>query len=75
MATIKTRINITLAGPTRQALVQLARRDSMPQATKAAKLLEMALEFEEDQVWDILAKQRDGKNAGYLSHNKAWKNV
>ena len=75
MSTVKARINITLAGPARQALAQLARRDSVPQATKAARLLETALELEEDQVWDALAKRRDVKNARYLSHNKIWNNV
>lgn len=57
----------------RNALSRLARRDQVPQATKAARLLETALELEEDQVWDAIAKQRDIKNARYLSHDKAWK--
>ena len=39
----------------RNALSRLARRDQVPQATKAARLLETALELEEDQVWDAIA--------------------
>lgn len=73
MPTTKTRINISLPDDVRNALSRLARRDRVPQATKAARLLETALELEEDQVWDVIAKQRDVKNARYLSHDKAWK--
>lgn len=73
MATTKTRINITLSDNLRDVLIKLAKRDKVPAATKAVKLLEIALELEEDQAWDALAKRRDVKNARYLSHTKAWK--
>ncbi|MBI2889137.1 MAG: hypothetical protein HYY10_04440 [Candidatus Liptonbacteria bacterium] len=73
MATVKTRINISLPDDVRDALAKLSRRDKVPQATKAVRLLEAALELEEDQVWDALAKRRDVKNARYLSHSQAWK--
>lgn len=55
------------------ALVKLARRDRIPRATKAARLLEVALEIEEDQVWSAIAERRDTKNARYISHSKTWK--
>ena len=73
MPTTKTRINISLPDEIRDALAKLARRDRIPQATKAARLLETALELEEDQIWDILAKRRDIKKARYLSHAGAWR--
>ena len=73
MATTKTRINISLSDEVKEALDKLARRDQVPQATKAVRLLEIALELEEDQVWNRIASRRDVKNARYLSHNKAWK--
>ena len=73
MPTTKTRINISLSDGVRDVLARLSRRDRIPQATKAARLLEMALELEEDQIWDMVAKQRDIKNARYISHDKAWK--
>ena len=57
----------------KEALLRLSRRDHVPQATKAARLLEIALEIEEDQIWDAIAQRRDTKNARYLTHNKAWK--
>ncbi len=73
MPAIKTRINISLSDHVRQGLVKLAHRDRLPEATKAAHLLEMALEMEEDQVWDKLAQSRDSKTARFISHAKAWK--
>jgi len=75
MPTIKTRINISLSDSIKDALAKLARRDRIPQATKAARLLEMALEIEEDQAWEEIAQRRDTKSAQYLSHKKAWSNV
>ena len=73
MATTKTRINISLPDNVRDALTKIARRDRIPAATKAARLLEIALEIEEDQVWEALAQRRDTRNASYIPHKKAWK--
>lgn len=72
MPTIKTRINISLSDSMKDALAKLARRDRIPQATKAARLIEMALEIEEDQVLDEVARIRDTRNARYLQHKKVW---
>ena len=72
MPTTKTRINISLSRPIEKALAHLARRDRVPQATKAARLLEAAIELEEDQVWDAIARKRDTKGARYVSHESAW---
>ena len=73
MPTTKTRINISLSGEIRKALISLAHRDHVPQATKAARLLELALEIEEDQVWNKIAEDRNTHKARYLSHKQAWK--
>lgn len=73
MATTKTRINISLSDDMKKALISLAERDHIPEATKAVRLLELALEIEEDQVWNKLAEARDSYKAHYLSHKKAWK--
>lgn len=72
MATTKSRINISLPDDTRRALDSIAKRDQMPAATKAANLLEIALELEEDQVWGKVAKQRDTKGARFVSHEDAF---
>lgn len=73
MATIKTRINISLPDDIKRALIKLARRDRIPTATKAEHLLETALELEEDLAWDAIASRRDAKNARYIPHRRAWK--
>ena len=50
----------------------IAKRDRVPQATKATELLRVALEIEEDQVWAEIAQNRDRKGARFISHKKAW---
>jgi len=57
----------------KEMLFKLARRERIPAATKAARLLEAALEMEEDQIWETIAQKRDTKRARYISHRKAWK--
>lgn len=74
MPTTKTRINISLSDDLSHALKKLAHRDQVPTATKAERLLEIALEIEEDVVWDSIASKREKfKNARFISHNQAWK--
>lgn len=72
MTTTKTRLNISLSPEIESAVKRLAKRDKIPQATKAAQLLKIALEIEEDQIWDTLASERDKKGAKFISHKKAW---
>lgn len=72
MPTTKTRINVSLPLAVHRGLAALARRDCVPRATKAARLLEIALELEEDQIWNTIASARDVPNARYLPHNRAW---
>ncbi len=72
MPTLKKRINITIAPEIEEASSQAAFRDRVPQATKAAELLRLALEIEEDIFWDTFAAERDTKKAKYVSHKKAW---
>ena len=73
MPTTKSRLNVSLSDEIKIALRKLAARDRMPEATKAARLIEIALEIEEDQVWDALAQKRDKKGARFRSHGNAWK--
>lgn len=72
MATTKKRINISIPEAMDTALELLAERDEVPQATKAVHLIQLALELDEDIVWDTLAQKRDTKNAKFVSHKKAW---
>ena len=74
MPTVKTRINVSISDKLNSALKKLALRDQVPTATKAERLLEIALEIEEDEVWDKIAiKRQSSKNSSYLTHNQAWK--
>lgn len=72
MATTKKRVNISISKAVEIALEKLAKRDEMPTASKAAELLRMAIETEEDKVLDSIASKRDTKNAKFISHEKAW---
>lgn len=72
MPTTKKRINVTISRSMDKVLENVATRDRLPVATKAAQLLELALEIEEDQVWDKIASARDKKNASFVSHHAAW---
>ena len=73
MTTTKKRINISVSKELDDVLDRLAKRDQVPQATKAEHLLRMALEIEEDQVLDEIALKRDTGNARFLSHASAWR--
>ena len=68
----KKRINISVSKPLEKVVSFLAKRDEMPVASKAAELLSLAIEIEEDTVWDELASERDVKNSKFVSHKKAW---
>ena len=73
MATIKKRLNISLSKEMDLAIATIAKRDDVPQATKAAHLLQLALEIEEDQVFETIVRHRDTKSAKFVSHAQAWK--
>ena len=74
MATLKTRINISLSKEVDRALAALAKRDCMPRATKAAYLLRTALEFEEDIYLGAMASEMEKTNRSlFLNHEEVWK--
>ncbi len=72
MAITKKRINISIPKSLDYALGRLSKRDQIPQATKAAELLRLAVEIEEDRVWDEIASGRDAKKAKFISHKNTW---
>jgi len=72
MSTAKSRINISLPDDVKQALDRLAKRDKMPTATKAERLLEIALEIEEDAAWDNIAAGRDKPDGGFVPFAEAF---
>ena len=74
MATTKDRINITLPKLTRAALKIVAKRDAIPEATKASELLTMALEIEEDLALGAIAEARMKKGGRLiLDSDIVWK--
>lgn len=72
MPTLKKRLNMSLPRDIDAALSALAERDDVPQATKALHLIQLALEIEEDDVWNAIAEKRDTRNAKFVSHDEAW---
>ncbi|GAC1386509.1 MAG: hypothetical protein NVS1B7_4520 [Candidatus Saccharimonadales bacterium] len=72
MSTTKSRLNISLPGDAKEALLKIAKRDQMPAATKAVRLMEIGMEVEEDEVWDKIAASRDIKDVTFHSHAEAF---
>lgn len=72
MPTLKKRINVTVPEAVDAALEKIASRDGVPIATKAAELLQLAIEIEEDEVWDELATLRDTPKSTFIPHEEAW---
>ncbi len=72
MPTLKKRLNMSLPEDVEKAIAVLSERDDVPQATKALHLIKLALEIEEDDVWNALAENRDTKGATFVSHEDAW---
>jgi len=73
MPTSKKRINISLPKDIEEALIYLSERDDEPQATKAVKLIRLAIEIDEDEAFNKLAENRDTKKSKFISHKDAWK--
>ena len=72
MATTKRRLNITLSPEVDAMLSHLAKRDRVPEATKASELLSISLALEEDKAFSLLADERLSKNVKWLSHEDVW---
>jgi len=68
MSTQKSRLNISLPDDIKKALLSIAKRDQMPAATKAVRLMEIGMEIEEDEVWNEIATSRDNKDTIFHPH-------
>ena len=75
MTTLKKRLNITLPKEARIYLKKLALEDQVPEATKAAELLQMALEIEEDAYFAKIGDERAKKGGKSISHKAFWAKV
>ena len=69
----KKRINVSVSEAVEAAVASLAARDNVPQATKAAELLQFALELEEDAYFTQVATARLAEKSDWVSHADAWK--
>ncbi len=75
MPTSKKRINVTLPDHVAVFLEQISLRDNVPQASKAAELLERALEIEEDAYFSHAADKLDKPGAPRISHEDFWAKI
>ncbi|OGJ42102.1 hypothetical protein A3J23_04000 [Candidatus Peregrinibacteria bacterium RIFCSPLOWO2_02_FULL_48_14] len=75
MPTSKKRINISLPEDIEEVLTLIAKRDGVPVATKAFQLIELALEIDEDEVWEKIIAERDTPDAVFISHEEAWRGL
>jgi predicted DNA-binding protein len=73
MPTTKKRTNITLSDELDGTLDFLSKRDSVSKSTKVVQLIQIAIELDEDEVWNSLAEARDKKDAKFISHKNTWK--
>ena len=72
MATTKKRRMVSLSDEVDVTLQHLAKRDDVPPSTKAAELIQLAIEIDEDEVWEEIVNSRDTKDAKFISHDEAW---
>ena len=68
----KKRIYVSVSPETEKALSSLATENSTPIATTAGRLLETALEIEEDKIWDEIASKREQASGKKYTHEEAW---
>ncbi len=73
MVTLKRRINISVDRNTELTLTRIAKRDSVPIATKAAELLRFALEIEEDIAFATIVEERMKYKGKGIPHKLVWK--
>lgn len=68
----KKRIYISVSPVVEKALNLISAEKNTPLATTASNLLEIALEIEEDKVWDEIALSRKNSKNKTYSHKEAW---
>lgn len=73
MPTTKRRINISINKDIEDSLTSAAKRHNVPVATKAAELLRLALEIEEDLALAAAVEPRLKNRGKGIPHSLAWK--
>lgn len=73
MPTMHKRLNITLKRESDEAIKTIAKRNKVPRAAVAARLIESGLELEEDLALAKLADYRAKTHKGrWLTHEEIW---
>jgi len=72
MSATKKRINISISPDLDKALLAVAKRDRVPQATKAEHFLRLGMELEEDILLERLASERYRTVSKFVPHKKVW---
>lgn len=75
MPTSKKRLNVTLSEELDEAIRFLAKRDNVPEATKAAELLKLAIETDEDEVWNKIAEEVDDETSEFIPYDEFLRDV
>lgn len=57
------------------ALKAAAKRDRVSIASKAAELIRLALDIEEDFALAAIVRERDVPGAKYIPHDRIWKKI
>jgi len=73
MPTTKKRINITVDDRTHEALERLSSKRDESVAGVALRLIEEALEYQEDAHFSRVADERLTKEHARVPHEKAWR--
>lgn len=73
MPTQNPRLNLTLNDDIMKSLNALAKKSKQTVSAVAKKLLEDALETQEDIYFSRLANERDTENTKWISHEEVWK--
>jgi predicted DNA-binding protein len=75
MTTLKKRIQVTLNSETEKIMSAISKRDKTPIGTKAAELIEIALEIEEDAYWSKMAEERLAQTKTFYTHEQMLKKI
>lgn len=73
MPTTKKRINITIDDELYRSLDHLSKKEKVTLSSVSLRLIERAVELEEDLYFSREAEKRLSKNEKRVKHSKAWK--
>ena len=72
MPTVKRRINITVDDDLYRSLNKLSKKEKSSLSSVSLRLIEKAVELEEDLYFSRLADERLSKKEKRVAHDKAW---